>query len=144
MTIHAFEHGVALSPESIRTFDRRHPRCGTAFLLIVVLVSLVAHIIVGEVSWPVLIASRILGLPIVAGVAYEVIRMAGLRRHTLLGRVLMAPGSWLQTLTTQPPDDDQIEVAVAALHATLAAEGTTLPAAAPAPALAPAPVGASR
>jgi len=142
MTIHAFEHGVALTPETIRTFDRRHPRCGTAFLLIVVLVSLVAHILVGEVSWPVLVASRILGLPIIAGVAYEVIRMAGLRRHSLVGRVLMAPGSWLQTLTTQPPDDDQIEVAVAALHATLAAEGTTLPAATPAPALAP--VGASR
>lgn len=122
MTIHAFEHGVDLSPAAIRQFDRRHPRCGTAFLLLVVLVSLVAHVLVGEVSWPVLVASRILGLPIVAGVAYEVIRLAGLRRHTLLGRILMAPGSWLQGLTTQPPDDDQIEVAVAALHATLAAE----------------------
>jgi len=142
MTIHAFEHGVSLDPSSIRQFDRRHPRCGTAFLLIVVLVSLVAHVLVGEVSWPVLVASRILGLPIVAGVAYEVIRTAGLHRHSLLGRVLMAPGSWLQTLTTQPPDDDQIEVAVAALQATIAAEGTTVPTATPAPALAP--VGASR
>lgn len=131
MTIHAFEHGVPLEPAEIRRFDRRHPRCGTAFLLIVVLVSLIAHVIVGEVSWPVLVASRVLGLPIVAGVAYEVIRLAGLRRHSLLGRVLMAPGSWLQTLTTQPPDDDQIEVAVAALHATLAATGEL-----PSPALA--------
>lgn len=131
MTIHAFEHGVPLEPAEIRRFDRRHPRCGTAFLLIVVLVSLIAHVIVGEVSWPVLVASRILGLPIVAGVAYEVIRLAGLRRHSLLGRVLMAPGSWLQTLTTQPPDDDQIEVAVAALHATLAATGE-LPSSSPA------------
>ena len=147
MTIHAFEHGVSLDPGSIRRFDRRHPRCGTAFLLIVVLVSLVAHILVGEVSWPVLVASRVLGLPIVAGVAYEVIRLAGLRRHSLLGRILMAPGSWLQTLTTQPPDDDQIEVAVAALRATIAAEGTTAPTAPDpstpeAPALAP--VGAGR
>jgi len=150
MTIHAFEHGVALEPESIRRFDRRHPRCGTAFLLIVVLVSLIAHVLIGEVSWPVLVASRVLGLPIVAGVAYEVIRLAGLRRHSLVGRILMAPGSWLQTLTTQPPDDDQIEVAVAALHATLAAEGSTAPPSDPvapssdpvAPALAP--VGAGR
>jgi uncharacterized protein YqhQ len=147
MTIHAFEHGVSLDPESIRQFDRRHPRCGTAFLLIVVLVSLVAHVLVGEVSWPVLVASRVLGLPIVAGVAYEVIRLAGLRRHSLLGRILMAPGSWLQTLTTQPPDDHQIEIAVAALHATIAAEGTTVPTATDpstpgAPALAP--VGAGR
>ncbi|QYG91181.1 DUF1385 domain-containing protein [Iamia sp. SCSIO 61187] len=131
MTIHAFEHGVALEPAEIRRFDRRHPRCGTAFLLIVVLVSLIAHVAVGEVSWPVLVASRVLGLPVVAGVAYEVIRLAGLRRHSVLGRVLMAPGSWLQTLTTQPPDDDQIEVAVAALHATLAAEAAPAPAAAP-------------
>lgn len=125
MTIHAFEHGVDLEPTEIRKFDRRHPRCGTAFLLLVVLVGLLAHVAVGEVSWPVLVASRILGLPIIAGMAYEVIRLAGLKRHTLLGRILMAPGSWLQTLTTQPPDDDQIEVAIAALRATIAAEGTT-------------------
>jgi uncharacterized protein YqhQ len=142
MTIHAFEHGVSLTPEEIRRFDRRHPRCGTAFLLIVVLVSLIAHVLVGEVSWPVLVASRVLGLPIVAGVAYEVIRMAGLRRHSRLGRILMAPGSWLQTLTTQPADDDQIEVAVAALHATIAAEALASSTPPSAPALAS--VGAGR
>lgn len=119
MTIHAFEHGVDLEPADIRRFGRRHPRCGTAFLLIVVLVSLAVHLGIGDVSWPVLIASRILGLPLVAGLAYEVIRFAGLHRHALIGRVLMAPGGWLQTLTTRPPDDDQIEVAVAALRATL-------------------------
>jgi uncharacterized protein YqhQ len=135
-------HGVSLTPEEIRRFDRRHPRCGTAFLLIVVLVSLIAHVLVGEVSWPVLVASRVLGLPIVAGVAYEVIRMAGLRRHSRLGRILMAPGSWLQTLTTQPADDDQIEVAVAALHATIAAEALASSTPPSAPALAS--VGAGR
>lgn len=122
MTIHAFEHGVELVPERIRRFDRRHPRCGTAFLLIVILVALLVHVVVGEVSWPVLVASRVLGLPVIAAVAYEVVRLAGTRRHTRLGRALMAPGSWLQGLTTRPPDDDQIEVAVAALHAALAAE----------------------
>lgn len=122
MTIHAFEHGVDLEPTEIRRFDRRHPRCGTAFLLIVILVGLLAHVAVGEVSWPVLVATRVLGLPLVAGLAYEVIRLAGLRRHSLLGRVLMAPGSWLQGITTAEPDDDQIEVAVAALRATIEAE----------------------
>lgn len=124
MTVHAFEHGTALVPEEIRQFDRRHPRCGTAFLLIVVIVALVAHAMIGDVSWGVLIATRILGLPILAGIAYEVIRLAGRHRHSQVGRVLMAPGGWLQTITTQPPDDDQIEVAVAALHATLAAEAS--------------------
>lgn len=125
MTIHAFEHGVDLEPHEVRRFSRRHPRCGTAFLLIVVLVSLAVHLAIGDVSWPVLVASRVLGLPLVAGLAYEVIRFAGTHRHTLVGRVLMAPGGWLQTLTTRPPDDDQIEVAIAALRATLSAEVET-------------------
>lgn len=122
MVIHAFEHGVPLEPAEVKRFDRRHPRCGTAFLLIVILVGMVAHILIGDVSWPVLMASRIIGLPIIAGVAYEVIRTAGLHRHSVLGRILMAPGGWLQTITTQKPDDDQIEVAVAALRATVEAE----------------------
>ncbi len=131
MTIHAFEHGVELEPASIRRFDRRHPRCGTAFLLIVVLVSLLAHVVVGSPSWPVLVASRIVGLPLVAGVAYELIRFAGTHRHQLVGRILMAPGSWLQGLTTAEPDDDQIEVAIAALRATVSLEADA-PLAAPA------------
>ena len=94
MTIHAFEHRRPLDTASIRTFDRRHPRCGTAFLLVVVLVTVFAHALVGHPTWPVLIASR----------------------------VLMAPGSWLQTITTAEPADEMIEVAVSALEATLAAE----------------------
>jgi uncharacterized protein YqhQ len=122
MTIHAFEHRVPLTPEGIRSFDRRHPRCGTAFLLVVVLVTIFAHALVGHPSWGVLVASRVLGLPIVAGVAYEAIKFAGRHQHQLIGRILMAPGSWLQTITTNEPDDDMIEVAVAALEATLAAE----------------------
>ncbi|NLV54556.1 MAG: DUF1385 domain-containing protein [Acidimicrobiales bacterium] len=130
MTIHAFEHGSDLTPPAIRRFDRRHPRCGTAFLLVVILVALVVHVLIGEVSGAVLVATRVLGLPVVAALAYEVIRFAGTRRHSTIGRVLMAPGSWLQGITTRPPDDDQIEVAIAALRATLAAEE---PASAPAP-----------
>lgn len=122
MVIHAFEHGTDLVPERIRAFDRRHPRCGTAFLMVVILVGLLVHVALGELSWPALVASRVLGLPIVAALAYEVIRFAGTHRHTRIGRMLMAPGAWLQTITTRPPDDDQIEVAVAALRATLEAE----------------------
>ncbi len=122
MTIHAFEHRVPLEPAQIRRFDRRHPRCGTAFLLVVVLVTILAHALVGHPSWGVLVASRVLGLPIVAGVAYEAIKFAGRHQHQLIGKVLMAPGSWLQTITTNEPSDDMIEVAVAALEATVASE----------------------
>lgn len=120
MTIHAFEHRVPLTAADIRTFDRRHPRCGTAFLLVVVAVTIFAHALVGHPSWTVLVVSRVLGLPVVAAVAYEAIRFAGLHQHRLVGRIIMAPGSWLQSITTRPPDDLMIEVAVAALEATLA------------------------
>ncbi len=122
MTIHAFEHRVPLEPKGIRGFDRRHPRCGTAFLLVVVIVTMFAHALVGHPSWGLLVASRVLGLPVVAAVAYEAIRFAGRHQHQLIGRLLMAPGSWLQGITTAEPTDDMIEVAVAALEATLAAE----------------------
>lgn len=122
MTIHAFEHRVALEPAAIRAFDRRHPRCGTSFLLLVVLVTVAAHMVIGTPSWGLLVASRILGLPVVAGISYEVIRFAGRHQETAFGRLLMLPGSWLQGITTREPDDEQIEVAVAALQATVEGE----------------------
>jgi len=122
MTIHAFEHRVLLEPAAIRAFDRRHPRCGTSFLLLVVGITVLTHVLIGTPTWPVLIASRLLGLPLVAGLAYEAIRFAGLHQDRWFGRMVMAPGFWLQGLTTREPDDDMIEVAVAARDATLAAE----------------------
>jgi uncharacterized protein YqhQ len=126
MTIHAFEQRVPLEPTAIRAFDRRHPRCGTSFLLIVVVVTVAAHIVIGTPSWGVLVASRILGLPVVAGLSYELIRFAGRHQATIYGRLLMMPGYWLQGITTREPDDDQIEVAVAALRATLTADTPVL------------------
>jgi uncharacterized protein YqhQ len=122
MTIHAFEHRVALEPAAIRAFDRRHPRCGTSFLLLVVVVTVATHMLIGTPSWGLLVASRILGLPVVAGLSYEVIRFAGRHQETPYGRALMLPGYWLQGITTREPDDDQIEVAVAALRATVPVE----------------------
>jgi uncharacterized protein YqhQ len=121
MTIHAYEHGEPLEPERIRTFDRRHPRCGTSFLLIVAVVSIAVHVAIGTPGWPVLIASRIIGLPLVAALAYEAVRAAGRHQESPLGRIVAAPGAWLQSITTREPDDDQIEVAVAALRATVEA-----------------------
>ena len=122
MVIHAFEHGVDLVPSEVRRFDRRHPRCGTAFLLIVVLVGMVAHILIGDVSWPVLMLTRILGLPIIAGVAYEALRLGARFHGSLVMRALMAPGIWLQKITTQQPDDSQIEVAIASFDEVLRRE----------------------
>jgi uncharacterized protein YqhQ len=118
MTIHAYEHGEPLVPERIRAFDRRHPRCGTSFLLLVVIVSIAVHVVIGTPDWAVLIATRLIGLPLVAALAYEIVRAAGRHETSWFGRIMSAPGSWLQSITTCEPDDDQIEVAVAALEAT--------------------------
>ncbi len=119
MTIHAFEHGLPLEPAQIRKFDRRHPRCGTSFLLVVVIVSLAVHLFLGRPSWQLVVVSRLLLLPVIAAIAYELIRFAGKHETTWYGRALMSPGFLLQAVTTREPDDDQIGVAVAALRATL-------------------------
>ena len=119
MTIHAYEHGQPLETLRIRAFDRRHPRCGTSFLLVVALVSIGVHVLIGTPGWTLLVISRIVGLPVVAALAYEAVRAAGRHQESMLGRLAAAPGSWLQSITTRDPDDDQIEVAVAALRATI-------------------------
>jgi len=119
MTIHALEHGDPLEIASIRKYDRRHPRCGTSFLVITALVAIVAFTFLGRPPWPELILSRIIGIPVVAGISYEVIRFAGKHRHSWFGRVLSVPGNAVQSITTQEPDDSQIEVAIAAIEAVL-------------------------
>ena len=115
-TIHAYEAGMPLEVENIRPYSRLHPRCGTNFLLIVMLVSILMFAFLG---WPDLwlrILSRVILLPLVAGISYEIIRFAG-RSESPLVAVCMKPGLWLQYLTTREPSDDQIEVAIQALEA---------------------------
>lgn len=119
MTIHAHEHGVPLNPAEIARFPRAHPRCGTAFLLTVVLISIVIFAIIGRPSLPMAIASRIFLVPVIAGISYEFIRLSGAHSQALLARALMYPGLLLQSLTTRKPDEHQIEVAIAALNFTL-------------------------
>ena len=113
--ISAHEHGAPMTVEAVRPFSVRHARCGTDFLLLVVVVAIVVFSLVGDADWPVLIASRLLGLPLVAGLAYEVLKLAKRRPESKVVAVLTAPGLALQALTTRPPTDDQIEVAIAAL-----------------------------
>ena len=120
--IACYEAGCPLEPATARRFSRLHPRCGTSFLLLVVIVAIVVFAPLGNLDWHWLLASRIVGIPLVAGLAFEAIRWMGRNRHRPLARVLMWPGLQLQRLTTREPDERQLEVAIAALGAVLARE----------------------
>ncbi len=123
MSIHAYEAGEPLSVESVARYRPEHPRCGTSFLLIVVLGSIIFFTFFGVPSGILfLVASRLIGIPIIAGFAYELLRWSGTRPGGGLARVLAAPGIWLQKLTTAVPDESQIEVAVSSLMVALDAE----------------------
>ena len=115
MTIHAFEAGEPLSVDTIRRHQPEHPRCGTNFLLLVAVLAFLAFSLIGRPGVVGFIASRLLFIPVIAGVSYEILRFSGLRADRPIGRFLAAPGMWLQKLTTSRPDDSQIEVAVASL-----------------------------
>lgn len=120
-TIHCYEAGEALTVENVQKFPRLHPRCGTNFLLIVMVIAIVFHVFFG---WPDLwlrILSRLAVLPVVAGVSYEIIRFAG-RSENRIVRILITPGLWLQYLTTRPPNDEMVEVAIESLKAVLPPE----------------------
>ena len=120
-TIHCYAAGEALTVENVQKFPRLHPRCGTNFLLIVMVVAIVFHVFFG---WPDLwlrILSRLAILPVVAGVSYEIIRFAG-RSENHFVHILITPGLWLQYLTTRPPADEMVEVAIESLKAVLPAE----------------------
>lgn len=115
-TIHAYEAGDPLTLDAIQKYSPRHPRCGTNFLLIVILVAIVVFTFVGRPSLVWLVASRIFLIPVIAGISYEVLKAAADRRWMA---VVSRPGIWLQRLTTAEPDADQVEVAVASLLAAL-------------------------
>jgi uncharacterized protein YqhQ len=121
-TISCQEAGLPLTPENAARFSRLHPRCGTSFLLIVMIVAIFVFAPLGTPSWPVLLASRVIGIPLVAGLAFEVIKLLGKHRRRRWARVLMRPGMQLQKLTTREPALDQLAVAIAALEAVLAVD----------------------
>jgi uncharacterized protein YqhQ len=125
--INALEAGEELTPENVQRFSLIHPRCGTAFLLWVMVIAIFVFAFIGQPSWPWLIASRILLLPVIAGLAYEVIRFAGKHTDNRLLMALLAPGLWLQRLTTREPSLDQLEVSIRALREVLRLEGQERP-----------------
>jgi uncharacterized protein YqhQ len=126
--INAYEAGEELEPERVQNFSLIHPRCGTAFLLWVMVIAIFVFAFVGQPDWYWLVASRILLLPVIAGIAYELIRFAGKRSDNRVLMTLLAPGLWLQRLTTREPTLDQIEVSIRALREVLRLEGGLTPA----------------
>ncbi len=122
-TIAAYEAGVALTVENARGYSRIHPRCGTSFLLIVVVLSIVVFSLI-PVAWPLWAkgVARIALLPVIAGAGYEFLKYSAKRRDSRLIGSAILPGLWLQRLTTREPSDDQLEVAIRAMQEALAME----------------------
>jgi uncharacterized protein YqhQ len=118
-TISCFEAGLPLTPVNAQRFSRLHPRCGTSFLLVVMIVAIFVFAPIGLPAWYWLVATRILGVPVIAGVSFELIKFAGRNRSRRWVRAVMWPGLKLQLLTTREPDLDQLAVAIAALQAVL-------------------------
>jgi uncharacterized protein YqhQ len=121
-TIAAYEHDETLVPERIDRFPKEHVRCGTNFLIIVMIVTVFVFSLFGTPGLVWRLVSRIVAIPIIAGLAYEALRLGAKYPNSLLMRALMRPGIWLQKITTQEPDDGQIEVAVASFEEVLRRE----------------------
>jgi uncharacterized protein YqhQ len=128
--INCYEAGDDLTPENVQRHSLIHVRCGTAFLLWVMVIAIFVFAFFGHPVWYWLIATRILLLPVIAGLAYELIRFAGKHADNRVVRWLLAPGLWLQRLTTRQPSLDQLEVSIRALEQVLEREQQSAPAAA--------------
>ena len=131
-TISCYEAEDELTPARAKLYSRLHPRCGTSFLLIVMVLAIFVFAPIGLPAWYWLLASRILGIPLIAGLSYEVIKWAGKNRRKRWVRAVMWPGLMLQNLTTREPDEEQLAVAIAALEKVLAEESPEAAAAEPA------------
>lgn len=115
-TIHCFENGLELTPENCGQFPTLHPRCGTSFLMFVFIIAFALHFLLGWPSLILRIVSRLLLLPVIAGLSYELLKWAGRSDNTAV-KILSLPGLYLQKLTTNEPDESQLEVAIAAIEA---------------------------
>jgi uncharacterized protein YqhQ len=141
-TIAAYEHDDRLEPGSVDRYSTLHVRCGTNFLLIVMILTIFVFTLFGTPTLVWRIGSRLIAIPIIAGLAFELLRLGARFHRNPVMRGLMAPGLWLQKITTKPPTDDQIEVAIAAFHEVRHMEGAAAegaPAESPAPPPAPEP-----
>ena len=114
--VNAYEAGMPMEVEAVRKYSTAHIRCGTSFLFTVLIIAIVIFALVGSPALWVMVLSRILLIPVIAGLAYEVIYFGASHTKNRLVRVILAPGLWLQSLTTREPDDSQLEVALMALR----------------------------
>ncbi|MFL5777748.1 MAG: DUF1385 domain-containing protein [Chloroflexota bacterium] len=127
MTIHALEHGDPLTPDAVRRYPTAHQRCGTEFLVVVVILSIFAFSLVGRQEPLVMILSRLLLIPVIAAVGYEILKWGARHRSNPIVRAIMYPGILVQMLTTKPPTDDMIEVAIVSMEEALTADGEAVP-----------------
>jgi uncharacterized protein YqhQ len=128
MTIHALEAGDPLVPEEIRKYPTAHPRCGTEFLVVVIALSIFAFALVGRQSPLVMVGSRIILIPVIAAVGYEILKFGAKYRGNAIVRAIMYPGILVQKITTRQPSADMIEVAIVSMEQALKADGEPLPA----------------
>jgi hypothetical protein len=128
MTIHALEAGDPLTPEAIRKYPTAHPRCGTEFLVVVIALSIIAFGLVGRQDPFVMITSRIVLIPVIAAVGYEILRWGARHRGNPIVRWIMWPGILVQMITTRQPTDSMIEVAIVSMEQALEADGEAVPA----------------
>jgi len=113
--VNAYEAGVPLEPEAIKNYSKAHMRCGTSFLFAVVIIAIIVFALFGLHSTWLMVLSRIILIPVIAALGYEVIYFGGRHASNRFVRIILAPGLWLQALTTREPDDSQLEVAIMAL-----------------------------
>jgi uncharacterized protein YqhQ len=127
MAIHTLEANQPLRPEYVRQHPTAHPRCGTEFLVVVILLSIIAFSLVGKQTPLVMVASRILLIPVIAAVGYELLRLGARHRSNPVVKVIMWPGILVQMITTKQPTDDMIEVAIVSLEEAIKADGDAVP-----------------
>jgi uncharacterized protein YqhQ len=127
MTIHALEAGDPLTTEKVRQYPTAHPRCGTEFLVIVIILSILAFSLIGRQEPLLMVASRIALIPVIAALGYEILRFGARHRGNAIIRALYLPGIWVQMITTKQPTDDQIEVAIVSMEQALIADGEQIP-----------------
>ena len=127
MTIHALEHNDPLTVTEIRKYPTAHPRCGTEFLVVVILLSILLFGFLGRENPVLMVGGRILLIPVIAAIGYEILRFGAKHRANPLVKAIMAPGILVQMITTKQPSDDQIEVAIVSMEQALEADGEQVP-----------------
>jgi uncharacterized protein YqhQ len=127
MTIHALEHGDPLTTDAVRRYPTAHPRCGTEFLVVVILLSVLLFGFLGRDNPVIMVGGRLVLIPVIAAVGYEILRFGARHRANPLVRAIMAPGILVQMITTKRPTDDQIEVAIVSMEQALEADGEPVP-----------------